>query len=70
MIIAGEDVEHRTVDEGQIVPLASAVALGRIYRGRDYRQIRFPSSHVGLSTSRKAIQLLWPQVIQWIKAKA
>ena len=53
-----------------IVPIASAAALGRIYRGSDYREIHFPSSHVGLSTGRKAMQLLWPQVIQWIKAKA
>ncbi len=53
-----------------IVPISSAAALRRVYQGQDYREIRFPSSHVGLSTSRKAMQMLWPQVIQWIKTKA
>lgn len=50
-----------------IVPPESVRALGRIYTGKDYQEIDFPSSHVGLAASRKAQTHLWPQVADWLK---
>ncbi len=50
-----------------IVPSGSVCALGRVYKGSDYQEIHFPSTHVGLTASRKAQDFLWPQVTAWLK---
>jgi polyhydroxyalkanoate synthase len=50
-----------------IVPLESVRALGKVYNGNDYHEIDFPSSHVGLTASRKAQNHLWPQVAAWLR---
>lgn len=52
-----------------IVPPESVRALSRVYSGKDYQEIDFPSSHVGLATSRKAQNHLWPQVTTWLRKK-
>jgi len=39
-----------------IVPLSSGKALKDVYSGKDYEEIVFPSSHTGLSVSRKPIR--------------
>lgn len=49
-----------------IVPPGSVRALKRVYRGNDYQEIDFPSSHVGLAASRKAHDHLWPRVAAWL----
>ncbi len=50
-----------------IVPLESGRALRKVYRGKEYKEIIFPSSHVGLSVSRKAHRELWPRVADWLR---
>jgi polyhydroxyalkanoate synthase len=52
-----------------IVPPESVRALSRVYSGKDYQEIEFPSSHVGLATSRKAQTHLWPQVAAWLSKR-
>ncbi len=49
-----------------LVPVESASALGKVYRGSDYQEMVFPSSHVGLSVSRRAHEELWPAVCDWL----
>jgi polyhydroxyalkanoate synthase len=51
-----------------LVPVESAAALKRVYSGRAYRQIIFPSSHLGLSVGWKAHKDLWPQITGWVKS--
>ncbi len=53
-----------------IVPMESAKAVKEVYSGDDYEEIVFPSSHVGLSTGRKAHRELWPKVCEWLKARS
>lgn len=48
-----------------IIPYQSSTALEKIYSGK-YEEIIFPSSHVGLSVSRKAHTRLWPMVCDWL----
>ncbi len=52
-----------------LVPVESASALQGAYSGRAYQEVLFPSSHVGLSTSRKAHQELWPKVRDWARSQ-
>lgn len=51
-----------------LVPPRSAMRLRSVYRGNQYREIVFPSSHVGLSVSRIAHERLWPRVSGWLAA--
>jgi polyhydroxyalkanoate synthase len=53
-----------------IVPLSSGKALKDVYFGKDYKEIVFPSSHTGLSVSRKAHEKLWPEVCKWLETQA
>jgi len=48
-----------------LIPYRSSNALEKIYSGK-YNEIIFPSSHVGLSVSRKAHNKLWPRVCDWL----
>jgi polyhydroxyalkanoate synthase len=50
-----------------IVPIESVRALRKAVTSSYYEEIIFPSSHVGLSVSRRAHQELWPTVAHWIK---
>ncbi|MGD9217394.1 MAG: hypothetical protein PVJ84_21460, partial [Desulfobacteraceae bacterium] len=50
-----------------IVPPESVRALSGVYSGKDYHEIDFPSSHVGLAASRKAKNHLWPRVAAWLR---
>ena len=50
-----------------LVPLESVRALRKAVTASYYEEIIFPSSHVGLSVSRRAHQELWPTVAHWIK---
>jgi polyhydroxyalkanoate synthase len=50
-----------------IVPSESVRALNRVYKGDDYQEIHFTSTHVGLTASRKAQNFLWPQVTAWLE---
>ncbi len=50
-----------------IVPVPSAMALGRVISASRYEEILFPSSHVGLSVSRQAHEALWPRATKWIE---
>ncbi len=49
-----------------VVPLPSGQALKDVYSGRSYKEIIFPSSHIGLSVSREAHLNLWPKVCEWL----
>ncbi len=49
-----------------IVPLSAGNTLKDIYSGKSYEEIVFPSSHTGLSVSRKAHLNLWPKVCEWL----
>ncbi|VUT25964.1 MAG: acyl-CoA synthetase [Candidatus Methanolliviera sp. GoM_oil] len=51
-----------------IIPIKSVKALKEVYSG-DYEEIVFPSSHVGLSVSRKAHVELWPEVCRWLEER-
>ncbi len=53
-----------------IVPIESSKALKEVYSGENYQEIVFPSSHVGLSVSRKAHKDLWPKVCEWFEANS
>ncbi|MEN6623150.1 MAG: alpha/beta fold hydrolase [Smithella sp.] len=49
-----------------IVPVDSVKALQEAVSSTHYEEILFPSSHVGLSVSKKAHDELWPRVTEWI----
>lgn len=49
-----------------IVPVESVKALREAVSSTHYEEILFPSSHVGLSISKKAHNELWPKVAEWI----
>lgn len=49
-----------------IVPLWSGKNLRRVYKGKSYEEIVFPSSHIGLSVSKQAHMDLWPTVCKWL----
>lgn len=53
-----------------LVPLESGRGIKKAYSGTSYQEIVFPSSHVGLSISRKAHRELWPHVSSWLEAKS
>jgi len=53
-------------DHDHIVPPESVRALGRTIGSRHYDEIRFPSSHVGLTVSGRAHRELWPRVARWL----
>lgn len=50
-----------------LIPVESVTALQQVYSGSSYRQIVFPSSHIGMSVSQKAHKELWPVVSKWLK---
>jgi len=50
-----------------IVPLASGTALKNVYTGGSYKEIIFPSSHVGLTVGKLAHEQLWPKIGEWLK---
>jgi len=51
-----------------LIPYESSNALKKVYLGK-YDEVVFPSSHVGLSVSRKAHARLWPRVSDWLADK-
>lgn len=53
-----------------LVPAESATAIKRVYAGKDYSEIIFRSSHIGLSVSIKAHKELWSKVCDWLKARS
>lgn len=53
-----------------LIPLDSGLALKEVYSGEDYQTIVFPSSHTGLTISRKAHEKLWPKVRDWILTRS
>lgn len=50
-----------------LIPIFSGRALGRVYSGKNYQEIIFPSTHIGLAVSKKAHLNLWPRVGEWLK---
>ncbi len=76
-------IDGQTVDLGRIacpvlnviarydhlVPIESAQALKHVYSGPEYREIIFPTSHLGLSVSRKSHRELWPEICSWLETK-
>jgi polyhydroxyalkanoate synthase len=50
-----------------IVPVASVRALREAISSSCYEEMLLLGSHVGLSVSKKAHEVLWPRVAQWIE---
>lgn len=48
-----------------LIPYQSSNFLEKVYSGK-YKEIVFPSSHIGLSVSKKAHNKLWPRVCDWL----
>jgi len=53
-----------------IIAPDSGIAIKKVIPSRDYEEILFPSSHVGLCTSKKAHKNLWPRVCDWLKERS
>jgi len=53
-----------------IIPPESGKAIKKVISSKDYQEIIFPSSHVGLCVSIKAHKYLWPQVCDWLNNRS
>lgn len=52
-----------------LVPPPAAAALGRHVGSADYRELAFPTGHIGLYVSRRAQATVAPAIAAWIQAR-
>jgi len=49
-----------------LVPPASSTILNQLISSTDYKEIIYPTGHIGMSVSGKSINNLWPKTAQWL----
>jgi polyhydroxyalkanoate synthase len=52
------------------VPQQASAKLNELISSKDKEIILFPSGHIGLSVGKKAHNILWPQVAEWLKKRS
>jgi len=76
------DGDDRKIDLGEItmpvativglkdnlVPAESTEGILRHVGSKDIQKFEHPSGHIGISTSRKAHELLWPRYAEWLRS--
>lgn len=77
MVIDGTRVDLKNIDcpvlvvlaeKDNIVPEKMATALIQAVGTEDVKVLKFPTGHIGLSSSSKAPKLFWPQISKWLAA--
>jgi len=78
-LVAGTPVDLRKISAPLLNVIAlrdhicrppSSRVLADLVSSTDKRAIEFDTGHIGLTTSRRALAELWPQVIGWLEAHA
>ncbi len=57
-------------EHDHLVPPSSSLAIESVIASKDHQVICFPSGHIGLSVSSKAMKQLWPQVSDWLAERS
>ncbi len=55
-----------TAKNDHIVPETSATALMAVVGSEEKSHFAFPTGHIGLSTSSKAVRRFWPEISAWL----
>jgi polyhydroxyalkanoate synthase subunit PhaC len=53
-----------------LVPPESSQSVNAVIGSKDKETIEFPSGHIGLSVSGRAMKDLWPKVAEWLGARS
>ena len=53
-----------------LVPPASSTILNKLISSKDYKEINYPTGHIGMSVSDKSIIDLWPEAAKWLAKRS
>jgi len=53
-----------------LVPPASSTIVNKLISSKDYKEIIYPSGHIGMSVSGKSINNLWPEAAKWLAMRS
>jgi polyhydroxyalkanoate synthase len=79
IVLGGNRVDLRNIDVpllnvmgtyDHLVPPAMGRSLAGAISSKDATTLEFPTGHIGLSVSSKSHRELWPQVTDWLRARA
>ncbi|MCI0454059.1 MAG: class III poly(R)-hydroxyalkanoic acid synthase subunit PhaC [Candidatus Dadabacteria bacterium] len=57
-------------EKDHLVPPSTSIVLENLISSKDKETIIFPSGHIGLSVSSKALKELWPSVAGWLAKRS
>ncbi len=57
-------------EKDHLVPPSTSIVLENLISSKDKETIIFPSGHIGLSVSSKALKELWPRVAGWLAKRS
>jgi polyhydroxyalkanoate synthase len=57
-------------EQDHLVPPASSMVFNDLISSKDKDMIIYPTGHIGLSVSSKALRDLWPKVSDWLIARS
>jgi polyhydroxyalkanoate synthase len=66
----GCSVLNLIAEHDHLVPPASSVVFNDLISSKDKETIIYPTGHIGLSVSSKALKDLWPKVADWLIARS
>jgi poly[(R)-3-hydroxyalkanoate] polymerase subunit PhaC len=66
----GCSVLNLIAEQDHLVPPASSMVFNDLISSKDKDMIVFPTGHIGLSVSSKALRDLWPKVADWLIARS
>ena len=66
----GCSVLNLIAEQDHLVPPASSMVFNDLVSSKDKDMIIYPTGHIGLSVSSKALRDLWPKVADWLIARS
>lgn len=57
-------------DQDHLVPPESSLPINQQVGSREKETLEFPSGHIGLSVSSRAMKQLWPKVAEWLAERS